>query len=190
MYIIYVYIYIFLIIFIDALCAAVFHLLQTLLPSGKNQKEGKKKGQFRFSTKEAQDAFIIVCQNEASYKEYYDAKVRKEKSVQPYITIIGTLLSPREIFVDFENIMYKMASLPKAIDVCFKSHFVFSIEYNPAARYMWQFLNQYFYHLKDDKTYPAVHMIIKLIKGNLLIILRIIFSKSKGCRKFFFKENY
>lgn len=128
--------------------------------ANKNKKPGKQ-----FSTNDSRDAFIAVCETEALYKEHYDAKVSKELSVPPFITIIGTLFDPKTIFCDFDNIMYKFNSLPKAIDICFKAYYLFSMEYSPAARHMWQFLNQKFYGLKDASTYPAVHMLVKTING-------------------------
>lgn len=88
----------------------------------------------------------------------------------PYMTIIGSLLDPKEVLCDFENITYKFNSLTKAIDVCFKAYQLFNLEYSPAARVMWQFINQYFYKIKDSNTYPAVHMLIKKINGNDFII--------------------
>lgn len=145
--------------------------MQSLLPNGKQKVlvdlTNKKKTQKNFSTKDSREAFIMVCETETLYKEYYDSKVKRESSVPPYITIVGTLLEPKTIICDFENIMYKFSSLPKAIDICFKAYHLFSIEYAPAARLMWQFINKQFYGLKDLSTYPAVHVLIKTIKGNL-----------------------
>lgn len=166
---------------LDAICASVFHLLQSLLPNGKQRiltdlSNKKRKTQRNFSTKESRDGFIMVCETEALYKENYDAKVARESSVPPYITIVGSLLEPKTILVDFENIMYKMHSLPKAIDICFKAYHLFSMEYAPAARLMWQFINKQFYQLKDASPCPAVHMLIKTIKGNLSASFTVFFS--------------
>lgn len=165
---------------LDAICASVFYLIQSLLPNGKQRiltdlSNKKRKTQKNFSTKESRDSFIMVCETEALYKENYDAKVARESSVPPYITIIGSLLEPKTILCDFENIMYKMHSLPKAIDICFKAYHLFSMEYAPAARLMWQFINKYFYQLKDASPCPAVHMLIKAIKGNSSALISIFF---------------
>lgn len=129
-----------------------------------------RRGQRNFSTQESREAFIFVCETESLYKEHYHDKVAKESSVPPYITIIGTLLDPKTVLCDFENIMYKVYSLPKAIDICFKAYHLLSMEYSPAARLMWQFINKQFYGLKDAGTYPALHMLLKTIRGNLTAI--------------------
>lgn len=155
---------------LDAICAAVFYLVQSLLPNGKQRVladlANKRKAQKNFSTAESRVAFIAVCETETLYKEHYDSKVTRESSVPPYITIIGTLLNPKTIICDFENMTYKFNSLPKAIDICFKAYHLFLMEYAPPARLMWQFINKQFYGLKDACTYPAVHVLIKTIKGN------------------------
>lgn len=166
--------------YIDAICASVFHLVQSLLPNGKQRiltdlSDKKRMPQKKISTKESRDGFITVCETEALYKENYDAKVARESSVPPYITIVGSLLEPKTIFCDFENIMYKFHSLPKAIDICFKAYRLFSMEFAPAARLMWQFINKYFYQLKDASPCPAVHMLIKAIKGSSSALFTIFF---------------
>lgn len=135
--------------------------------------------QKNYSAKECQDAFIVICETEGSYKEFYDSKVSQESSVPPYISIIGTLLDQKTIIIDFENITFKMNSLPKAIDICFKTYHLFSIEYPPAAQLIWQLINLCFYNMKDEKTYPAVHMLTKMIKGILIIKFTFTFFKFK-----------
>lgn len=163
-------IYITIFFLIDAICAAVFQLVQTLLPNGKQKISGdlsNKRTQRNFSKKDSQEAFIVVCETETIYQEYSNAKVTKDLSVPPYITIIGNLLEPKSVLCNFANITYKMYSLPRAIDICFKIYHLFSIKYSPAARLMWQFINKQFYGIKDANTYPAVHVLIKIINGNL-----------------------
>lgn len=115
--------------------------------------------------KESRDAFIMVCPTETLYKEHNKSIVERESAVAPYISIIGDILYPAAIFVDVENITYKFESLAKAIDICMKTYHLFSMRYSPAARIMWQFINKQFYGLKDDETIPAVHMLLKSIKG-------------------------
>jgi len=99
------------------------------------------------------------------YKEHYDAKVARESSIPPYISLVADILDPTDIYVDFENIAYRMESLPRAIDICFKAYNLFQIQYSPAARLMWQFINAQFYQLKDISPQPAVHMLVKNIAG-------------------------
>lgn len=157
---------------IDGVCAAVFHLLQTLLPNNKQKnmsdlsKPNKRKAYGNFTTKESQDAFIAVWETEDIYEKCYNVN----SSVPPYISIIGTMLNPTAIFCNIENIMYKMHSLPKAIDICFKAYHLFSLECSPAARIMWQFINIQFYHIKNNTTYPTVHLLLKTIKGNNMTV--------------------
>lgn len=150
----------------------VFYLLQVLLPSGKQKvvsvNSSSQRKQTNFNTKDSQKAFIAVCATEAHYKEEYDRKVAEQSSMPPYITVIGSMMDPKAIITDFENVTYTFHSLAKAIDVCFKAYQLFHMEYPPAARLMWHFLNDYFYNFKYKITYPAVHILIKNIKGNIV----------------------
>lgn len=127
---------------------------------------GHRKTQKNFTAKDAQNAFLVICATEVMYKEMYDMKVKQQSSVPPCISIIGTMLDPKEVFIDFENVTYKVNTVAKAIDICFKAYHVFNFEYPPAARLTWQFINAYFFGIKDSNTYPAVHTVIKDIRGN------------------------
>lgn len=133
---------------------------------------GQRKLQKNFSTKDSQEAFIAICPTETLYKEQFNAKVDRESAMPPFITIIGTLLEPETIIVDFENIMYKIHSISKAIDICIKAYHLFQMEYSPAACLMWQFISKKFYGLPDENVYPAVHMLIKTINGKLQMFLK------------------
>lgn len=120
-----------------------------------------------FSTKDSRDAFIEVCSTDTEYKSHYNTKVNSNSSIPPYITIIGSLINPEYIMCDFENITYKMFTLKKkAIDICFKTYYLFSLRYPTACQHMWQFINQSFYSLKDDTVLnPATKMLLTAIKG-------------------------
>lgn len=157
---------------LDAKCAIVFHLLQALLPAVRQKAlpssssdmcyKGRQKV---FGTKESRDAFIVYCATEIAYKEHYNEKVKRESSVTPYISIIGSLTEPKQIMIDFENITYTVFTLEKAIDICFKAYYLFELEYPPACRHMWQFINKQFYGLKDSIINPATTMLLKSIRG-------------------------
>lgn len=90
----------------------------------------------------------------------------------PFISIVGSVSDPKNILenikCDFENIKFKFCSLAKAIDVAFKAYHLFNIEYAPAARHIWQFINLHFYKIKDaENAHPTVHVLLKKLKGNL-----------------------
>lgn len=91
--------------------------------SHKFQVNADKKKEF-YSNNESRNAFILVCATDVEYKEMYDSKVKEESSVASYISIIGSLNEPLIFMVDFENIAYKVFSLAKAMDVCFKAYHV------------------------------------------------------------------
>lgn len=147
----------------------VLALIQASLPFAriKRNKPADPKRRF-YSLTESREAFIAVCPTEAAYREKYDAKVKLESSIPPFMTVIGTLNNFQYVMLDFDNITYKLHSLAKAVDVCFKTYHVFNIQYPEKCEPVWDFLNREFYHLTncDTKTKPPTYMLLNEIKGN------------------------
>lgn len=111
---------------------------------------------------------MVVCKTETEYKETYDSKVGAESSVAPYISLIGSVKEPQYFMVDFENITYKFFKFSKALDVCFKSYFVFNIKHPEACANMWDFVDKQFYKMAKvgNDSKPGTHSLIHEIEGN------------------------
>lgn len=122
---------------------------------------------------------MVVCQTETEYKEMYDCKVKAESSVAPYISLIGSVLEPQYFMVDFENITYKLFKFSKALDICFKSYFVFNIVHPEACDSMWSFVNKQFYGMENgtNEAKPGTHSLVHEIQCKLTL-----FSKKIICR--------
>lgn len=111
---------------------------------------------------------MTICATDIEYKQSYDARVKAELSVAPYISLIGSLENPSAYMGDFENITYKFFDFARALDVCFKSYYVFNLAHPEACEAIWDFLNRQFYGLPggDNRTKPATYTLLNNIKGN------------------------
>lgn len=107
-----------------------------------------------YSVKESRRAFMMVCQTEAEYRQLYDNKVEGEGSVPPYISLIGSVQEPQYFMVDFENITYKFFKFSKALEICFKSYFLFNLAFPEACDCIWEFINKQFFKIEID-SYQA-----------------------------------
>lgn len=156
----------------------VFFLIHELFtyPHRKNHTNAKKRkrddtggessGIIRINASDSQNAFIRFHSCTEDYIAAYNAMVLHNKSVEPMVNVVGDMLEPKEFFVDFDNIRYKMTSIEKAIDICFKSYFLFGIKYPEACNSFYQFLNCYFYKIKEKENSPIhIHKsVTKLIE--------------------------
>lgn len=118
------------------------------IPSGSSQTKAKR----FYAVDESQNAFLRICATD--YKEKYNSRVDGDKYIAPYISLIGTLYEPEYFMVDFENISYKFMHFARALDVAFKSYYVFNIAYPEACEEMWDFVNKQFYHFLDGSKNP------------------------------------
>lgn len=83
-----------------------------------------------------------------------DDKERK----QPFVLLLGELLSPSQIFFIVERLAIPQSSVIGAVDACFKSFFVLNIEYPKACKSVWEFFFQFgCYKLPGNtKSVPAL----------------------------------
>lgn len=69
-----------------------------------------------------------------------DKLKNQSTSIQPCILIVGSLLYPKQVMVYFDDVKYKIITILKAIDVCFKIFHVFNLEYPLESYNVWLFL--------------------------------------------------
>lgn len=88
-----------------------------------------------------------------------DEYLVKGLTCQPVIIAVGpSMKEVSEFYVKFESIMYKIDTLLKAVDVCFKIIHVFNAEYPIKAINVWTFVQKYFYEIdcKSDTKISSV----------------------------------
>jgi len=95
-------------------------------------------------------------------------KVQEEKrkaatdlgiTLQPFIIAVGPSNADiSDIFILVDNILYKVPSTLKAIDLCFKIFQVFDVEYPIESAHIWLLFQRilYGYENSSDKMTPNV----------------------------------
>lgn len=77
-----------------------------------------------------------------------NAYFQSKKQIQPLIFVVGKSYSTATSFyVYFCNVLYQLPTFLKALDVCFKSFFVFNFLYPNDSVLIWNFLQIFFYDI-------------------------------------------
>jgi len=134
------------------------------VPTAKKitRDDSGRKNMVKYSIKDSQDSFMIFKSSITEIEDYI-IKYRSESTlIQPLILICGTLNKPKEIFVLFDCIKFKLFSIPSAIDLCFKIFHIFNLEYPLQSSIVWLFIQKYFYVLNTnyDKSYHTLGQIL------------------------------
>lgn len=131
---------------------------------------GKNKTK-KYTILDSQTAFLMLAPTVESSVEKINTLSDKGLPVQPFIVIIGELLQkPTEILVYYNTIKYKVSTVVKAVDICFKIFQVFDYIYPPAASAVWLFIQSYFYniHTKHDVQFLSVIQLEQKLKKQKL----------------------
>lgn len=140
--------------------------MQCLLPPCRIKNKTSTKGNKFYNNQESRRAFFTFAQTNELYMEQLENKVKSDGAVPPFITVIGDIYSPQSFCCDFENVRYKVFSITKAIDICFRAFHVFHIKYPDACIHVWNFLNMQFYEIPSKYASSVTSMLLKSIQGN------------------------
>lgn len=81
-------------------------------------------------------------------KNMIDISFKSRTQIQPMIFVVGeSFTAATEYYVYFCNILYQLPTFLKALDICFKTYFVFSFSYPPESILVWNFLQIFFYEI-------------------------------------------
>lgn len=64
---------------------------------------------------------------------------------------MGSLSEIKAVFVTFDNLLVKCRSISAAVDLCFKLHSVFHLEYAKECESVMKFIQTYFYEIRYAK---------------------------------------
>ena len=126
----------------------------------------------KVSILEAVEWFVIRVSNIRQLEDRKNAIQRKicpleEFPLAPSIVVVGEHnMDVQQIYVNFDNVIYKMANFMAAVDTCFKIFRVLNIPYPAVVAYPWTFIQKYFYeiHLTTDTVCPMMSAILKHLK--------------------------
>ncbi|XP_022168165.1 uncharacterized protein LOC111032216 isoform X4 [Myzus persicae] len=123
---------------------------------------------------EQEAAFIVNIINVNELKSLNSAKIERAFSlgltVQPYVVIVGSSTTPEiAYYAVIEDTYFKLETVIKAFDVCFKSFHTLNLEYPVEAKQVWTFFQIYFYGIqaasKSDQQFVSVKSLLKDINN-------------------------
>lgn len=108
-----------------------------------------EKSSSRFTIKDSQMAFVFEGKTTQSIEDHISFLKLRGETIQPFILAIeGT----NEYFILLDDFKLKTNSALRAVDICFKSFFLFNIKYPPACEHFWHFIELFFYMKTPTKT--------------------------------------
>ncbi|XP_062552649.1 uncharacterized protein LOC134217837 isoform X2 [Armigeres subalbatus] len=130
----------------------VFYSLPLIL---RQQFVTKQKKRTKISILVCRSSYIKLLETEAKVMECV-SKRRQEAlaaktTVQPYVIVVGTVEEVRSFFVVLDELLFKCNSMVAAIDLQFKLHTAFHLNYAMECESVMQFLQLFFY----DIAYPG-----------------------------------
>lgn len=156
-------------IFLDSRDASICWLLHAVL-------QPKKINQFYKPTiRDAQEDMICIFANlnDKVKKEEEIRKEYEEKNIklQPRFFAIGdSVLKLNNIYLMCDNILYKLPTFLKALDIAVMLIYVFNLDFSPVSRTVWLFLADVFYNKPVPESFNQsceFKKFIKLLKPHL-----------------------
>lgn len=139
-----------------------------LVPTSKTSyiDSGGKKCVIKYSISDSQQSYVLIAQTAAELEALLNSKKVNGSNIQPCLLIVGTISEPSQIMVYFDNIRYKVFSIVRAIDICFKIFHVFNLEYPIQSLNVWLFIQKFYFNIfsKYDKPCPLVNQILSELK--------------------------
>ena len=149
---------------------SVLFLLPNIVPPKPMGKASRNMRRWKPSIAESGAAFTDCTKVGTSLVTYMQKKTKEcqERGItwQPQVLVLGnSVLIPEQVFVLVNDTVYEVDSLIKAVDVCFKSFFVFNAHYPPHAQEPWLLLQKAVFGI--DTTFDAQSARIQEVLGFL-----------------------
>ncbi|XP_041463557.1 uncharacterized protein LOC121414444 isoform X2 [Lytechinus variegatus] len=108
---------------------------------------GRKVSRGVCTVQETLDAFIDVQPEVVNIEEYLKS-IDGQQCPQPFVMARGSKLKPSQTYVIIERHAIETPSLLAAVDLAYKTTFVFDVEYQQHCRQVWIFLQSVVYGMK------------------------------------------
>ncbi|XP_058840956.1 uncharacterized protein LOC131696434 [Topomyia yanbarensis] len=139
----------------DPFDCVTFILLTYILPSAPLRLPNGKK--WKPSIRESCDAIVVHLKSLAEYETELSRigqlNLLRGLPDHPMIVVVGEeLKSIAQFIVTFKDVSYKAETFLKAVDIIFKLHKAYDIEFPPEAKALWRFIEYFLYNfdLIDD----------------------------------------
>lgn len=118
----------------------------------------------KHTIRDSQEAFIFIGKCIQQVEEHIQHLKKLKRNIQAFIFCIGeNIFSFNEIFIYFDDIKYKFFNILRAVDICFKTFYLFNLQFPSEATMFYTFLESYFYQFKTLQTFPKVHILSEFL---------------------------
>ena len=121
--------------------------LHALVPPTKSAKSKEKN--WKFSIADSQLHFMEHHMDLLSFEESRKCLIKKNTeyklATNVVLAAVGDSLNICKFYVTFYEITYPFDTIIKAVEMAFKIHFVFQLEYQRQTQNFWQLLQHIFY---------------------------------------------
>ncbi|XP_055847022.1 uncharacterized protein LOC129912690 [Episyrphus balteatus] len=149
-----------------ALLWALHGYLVPTLKSVRKDRKGMKttlKTTLKPTIKDSQESFVFVAASIQNVEDHIQHLQQKGDNVQPFIIVVGKdVINFKEIFLYFDGVKFPFISFIRAVDICFKTFFLFNLEFNNPSSNFWNFI-QSLYFDDNKKCCTKAHILLNVI---------------------------
>ncbi|XP_070142334.1 uncharacterized protein [Drosophila kikkawai] len=138
-----------------------------LIPTTRTKKTEFGRIAAKHTIADSRAKFIVwkntLAELKTFIKEQTEDCYSERTKLQPFVCCIGTdVLHFTDFFVYMSGIFYRLPSLKKSIDICFKLFFVLNLEYQTECQLVWAFIQKQIFEI-DLKTDPKNKALFELL---------------------------
>ncbi|KAK3932764.1 LOW QUALITY PROTEIN: Glutamate racemase 2 [Frankliniella fusca] len=140
----------------------ILKILPSICKLGGWVKVGRAK--IKPSTAESRDAFVLHVTEAAELQELIrerrDRYSKLKAPMQPYIAVVTGEESVTASYVVIDDILWKVSSVLKAVEVCWKACFSLNCDYSREAQHLWLLVQKALYNisLPEDPVLSSFYL--------------------------------
>ncbi|XP_058985200.1 uncharacterized protein LOC109612655 [Musca domestica] len=128
-----------------------------LYPTSKYLRKDKdgKKTYGKYTIKDSQESSIFLARSIQEVDNHLNFLEKRNENIQPFIFVVGDdNLEDNDynFYVYLDHALLHFVDFQRALDTCFKSFFLFNLEFPGASNQFWIFVQEYFYDMKSAHT--------------------------------------
>lgn len=113
----------------------------------------------KFSVSDSQNTFAILAQSNQELDLQINLRKVQGRNIQPLLLVVGDTCKVKEMSIYFDGIRYPVLKVLSAIDILFKTFFVFSLQFPEECDTFYSFLQLFFYEIKLNKQQTRIYSI-------------------------------
>lgn len=123
-------------------------------------KKDDKKTNTKYTIKDSQESFVFIGKSQQEVEDHLLHIKSMKMSIQPFICCVGEdILNISNISVYFDDIRYNFKNFVRAVDICYKTIYLFDLEFPPACLTFYSFIESFFYNFKSKHITSKVHIL-------------------------------